>query len=390
MQAQVQAQLTGVRDRAYKEGYERGQREGRELAKKVLITETEKSNRKISEYRNDRSELEQELFDRDRSLAKANDKIQDLEIQLQWLRKAAHFNGKTAPELLKQQNNDSRDTVRKLAEKMESLKADPVAIKNNPSVQLDKQREMQAKIIDVNKRIADINEKLGVWERENSRIKRAAENLEMLGDMEKQAAEWAKKTKADLKLSKNTLYGTLGLLIWATDADIDAAYEKLAKRYSNTSNPENAEKLKAVKAAYSVLADPKRRREYNLSIGYESDRIATERRLIKDNERAQETYRNKLAAKEFWQRFDELSSLALSGDADAQNLLGTIYYNGKNVETDYVQAVYWFKEAVEQRHPAAIYNLGLCYLNGNGVKRNHSIGMAFMRQAANLGYAPEE
>ena len=140
------------------------------------------------------------------------------------------------------------------------------------------------------------------------------------------------------------------------------------------------------KTAFAVLSDAKKREEYNRSIGISTQRIETERKLIRENAAAQDEYRGKLATRAFWVHFDELSALALSGDAEAQNALGEIYYKGETVQRDYVQAVYWFREAVAQKHPAAIYNLGACYLMGHGVTKNRGIGLGFLRQADNLGF----
>ena len=65
---------------------------------------------------------------------------------------------------------------------------------------------------------------------------------------------------------------------------------------------------------------------------------------------------------------------------------GELYYRGDTVERDLKQAVYWFREAFMQKNPAAIYNLGVCYSGGEGVRQNKSIGLALFRQAENLGY----
>jgi TPR repeat protein len=53
--------------------------------------------------------------------------------------------------------------------------------------------------------------------------------------------------------------------------------------------------------------------------------------------------------------------IAEQGDADAQYNLGVMYANGTGVAEDYVQAVYWYRKAVDQGHVNAqnsMYNLG--------------------------------
>ena len=53
---------------------------------------------------------------------------------------------------------------------------------------------------------------------------------------------------------------------------------------------------------------------------------------------------------------------------------------------DSTEAVYWFREAINQKHHAAMYNVGLCDEIGDGVGRDRSIALAMKRQAQNLGY----
>ena len=86
--AQVQAQLKGVRDRAYAEGYEKGKHDGKALSKQVYGQQAALNKQKAREYAHDRSELEEELFVRNRELGKANERISELESRLNWFRKA--------------------------------------------------------------------------------------------------------------------------------------------------------------------------------------------------------------------------------------------------------------------------------------------------------------
>ena len=76
---------------------------------------------------------------------------------------------------------------------------------------------------------------------------------------------------------------------------------------------------------------------------------------------------------------------AQTGDAEAQNSLGELYYYGDEIEQDFDSAVYWFKEAAKQKHAEAMYNLGICFVNGEGTDKNKSTGLGFIRQAAKLG-----
>src|SRR3990170_3423695 len=61
-------------------------------------------------------------------------------------------------------------------------------------------------------------------------------------------------------------YAVLGLQKGASEKDISRAYRKLAKQYHPDANPGNKEaedKFKAVSAAYDVLDDAAKRKEYD-------------------------------------------------------------------------------------------------------------------------------
>ncbi len=62
------------------------------------------------------------------------------------------------------------------------------------------------------------------------------------------------------------LYKTLGVSKKATDEEIKKAYRKLARRYHPDRNPgdeEAEERFKEISAAYDVLGDPEKRKEYD-------------------------------------------------------------------------------------------------------------------------------
>jgi molecular chaperone DnaJ len=62
------------------------------------------------------------------------------------------------------------------------------------------------------------------------------------------------------------LYKTLGVSKKATDEEIKKAYRKLARKYHPDRNPgdsEAEEKFKEISAAYDVLGDPEKRKEYD-------------------------------------------------------------------------------------------------------------------------------
>ncbi|MEK9985501.1 MAG: tetratricopeptide repeat protein, partial [Opitutae bacterium] len=77
---------------------------------------------------------------------------------------------------------------------------------------------------------------------------------------------------------------------------------------------------------------------------------------------------------------------ALAGDAKAQNVLGRIYAEGKEVEQDYVEAIKWFRLAAEQGHVVSQYQLGLIYEKGLGVSMHKGVAESWFRLAAEQGH----
>ena len=63
--------------------------------------------------------------------------------------------------------------------------------------------------------------------------------------------------------------------------------------------------------------------------------------------------------------------------------LGVDYYQKK----DYDKAVYWFEKAAEQGIVEALYNLGVCYANGEGVSQDYTTAAYWYEKAAEQGYA---
>jgi tetratricopeptide (TPR) repeat protein/CHAT domain-containing protein len=85
--------------------------------------------------------------------------------------------------------------------------------------------------------------------------------------------------------------------------------------------------------------------------------------------------------------FQAIVEKAERGDADAQYNLGVMYYLGKEVAQNYVEAAKWFRQAAEQGYAQAQYNLGIMYANGKGVIQNDTSATKWFRKAAEQGYA---
>src|SRR6204780_80179 len=58
-------------------------------------------------------------------------------------------------------------------------------------------------------------------------------------------------------------YKVMGVSDTATDKEIGKAYRKLAKQYHPDANPGSEDRFKEISAAFDVLGDPAKRKEYD-------------------------------------------------------------------------------------------------------------------------------
>ena len=85
--------------------------------------------------------------------------------------------------------------------------------------------------------------------------------------------------------------------------------------------------------------------------------------------------------------FDAWSLGAYEGDAEAQYNLGVLYLEGQGIKADIEQAHAWFMKAANQNHLEAQYNLGHMSLDGMGVEKNVEAALWWWKRAAEGGYA---
>lgn len=85
-------------------------------------------------------------------------------------------------------------------------------------------------------------------------------------------------------------------------------------------------------------------------------------------------------------QIETLKKAALQGDLIAQNELGLIYLNGDGIPLNYVEAMQWFKKAAEKHDAKAQNNLGVMYLNGDGVPQNYVEAIKWFTKAAGQGH----
>jgi TPR repeat protein len=84
---------------------------------------------------------------------------------------------------------------------------------------------------------------------------------------------------------------------------------------------------------------------------------------------------------------NEWYPLAAQGNAVAQDNLGLMYLNGQGVTQDYTEAVKWFRMAAVQGDPSAQSNLGVMYENGRGVTQDYTQAVRLYRLSAAQGDA---
>jgi hypothetical protein len=83
----------------------------------------------------------------------------------------------------------------------------------------------------------------------------------------------------------------------------------------------------------------------------------------------------------------EITPLAKAGNADAQHLLGLMYYMGRGVKRDYKTALEWHRKAALQGKADAQYVVGAMYYTGNTVPQDQKTAVLWFRRAAEQGHA---
>lgn len=86
------------------------------------------------------------------------------------------------------------------------------------------------------------------------------------------------------------------------------------------------------------------------------------------------------------QALKEIAPLARAGNADAQHLLGLMYYMGRGVTRDYKQAFQWHLKAAQQGKADAQYVVGAMYYTGNAVPQDQKHAVTWFRKAAEQGH----
>lgn len=392
-QAQLQVQLAAVRNQAFQAGHARGFTEARtadsvELNKlnssiDALMEDIKQLKAKANDSDRARRDAEQTLLSRNRELAQEKLRANEIEIQLQALRDA--LDEKNVAKRTAAEVSALREALSKSQQRERQLETEVMKSRAQMQTQQEKRGQMRDQVDELNRKIRELGAELRAVRAENIQLRKQNSGEASLPDTEMKTHDIISMIREAHRIAKPTLYGALGVLVWATDDEINSAFAKLVKKYSSLFDEASIEKLAKINDAYMVLSEPYSRIEYNASIGIVQQKIEADRIALKENQALIDEYRGRIAGEDFWAEFDDAVVSALAGDAEAQNKLGEWYCNGDRLERDMHQSFFWFKEAAKLGHPDAMYNLGICYINGEGVEQNKNIGHGFIRQAAKLG-----
>ena len=78
-------------------------------------------------------------------------------------------------------------------------------------------------------------------------------------------------------------------------------------------------------------------------------------------------------------------SIIEAGDTNAMNNLGIMYMEGQGVKQDYKTAEKYFRQAADIGDTNAMNNLGIMYMEGQGVKQDYKTAEKYFRQAVEMG-----
>jgi TPR repeat protein len=88
--------------------------------------------------------------------------------------------------------------------------------------------------------------------------------------------------------------------------------------------------------------------------------------------------------------FTMFKQYAEQGDAEAQYVLGTLYYDGNGVKPDSQMAAKWIRKSAEQGRADAQLALGNFYFDGEGVRQDYETAVKWYLLAAKKGNVDAE
>jgi len=92
-------------------------------------------------------------------------------------------------------------------------------------------------------------------------------------------------------------------------------------------------------------------------------------------------------AQDFGKALEWHKKAASKGETESQFVIGTMYYSGKGVAQDYRTAMQWLLKAGDHGHVDAQYILGAMYFTGQGTPQDYQRSVIWLRRAAEHGHA---
>ncbi|MFO1433293.1 MAG: tetratricopeptide repeat protein [Candidatus Competibacteraceae bacterium] len=108
---------------------------------------------------------------------------------------------------------------------------------------------------------------------------------------------------------------------------------------------------------------------------------------------AEQAYRQGLASYkkgDYAAAVQQFQQAADQGYAKAQYNLGLAYLQGQGVAKNDQEGINWFRKAAEQNFAPAQYNVGIAYVQGLGVQKDPRQGVEWFQKAAKQGFDPAQ
>ena len=101
-------------------------------------------------------------------------------------------------------------------------------------------------------------------------------------------------------------------------------------------------------------------------------------------------YEGEMIEQDYTKAIEWFEKAATNGNAEAQYVLGAMYYEGEVIEQDYMKAIVWYKKAAANGVAEAQFIVGFMYQYGEGVERDYAKAMAYYKKAAAHGDASSQ
>jgi len=92
----------------------------------------------------------------------------------------------------------------------------------------------------------------------------------------------------------------------------------------------------------------------------------------------------------FKQAFALFVQAAKQADAEAQNIIASMYQKGQGSKMDIKQSAHWYKQAAELGYAPAQFNLANLYRKGEAMQQQDELAINWYRKAAKQGFAPAQ